>query len=410
VVIDVTYDPSRGLLQTRNPDASKGNMNLEGVVLVWDEDQTFPGGDGGSGVSYGTTAQTVGTANGAGSANSASRSDHVHAHGTQAGGGLHSVCTTTVAGFMSASDKTKLDGVAAGATNVSPYGSAASAVSSTSSAGTSSQYARGDHVHSFTEDFLRSVASQLTQALGVGNQQITSLADPTTAQAASTRNYVDTVGPTLGLANSIVISGSQTLLAAAWASTSILFTGTLTADTTVNLQSVPGRRCLFKNGTTGAYWFKITGSGGGSTYLAPGQSKILWTDSAGVLQGEDLSYWACDVDASLVIGSATTTTLATVKLPPRLRLQPVLVSGLTTPTAGTTQNVGTASAGTQLLKATASPAQDAIVGHLAAHLGTDADDGGAFFYGTSQTLFWQSVSANAISVGSSRLHLQGKVL
>lgn len=39
------------------------------------------------------------------------------AHGTRAGGALHSVATTSVAGFMSAADKTKLDGVAAGASN-----------------------------------------------------------------------------------------------------------------------------------------------------------------------------------------------------------------------------------------------------------------------------------------------------
>lgn len=39
------------------------------------------------------------------------------AHGTRAGGALHSAATTSVAGFMSAADKTKLDGVAAGANN-----------------------------------------------------------------------------------------------------------------------------------------------------------------------------------------------------------------------------------------------------------------------------------------------------
>ena len=38
------------------------------------------------------------------------------AHGLRAGGGLHAAATTAVAGFMAAADKTKLDGVAAGAT------------------------------------------------------------------------------------------------------------------------------------------------------------------------------------------------------------------------------------------------------------------------------------------------------
>jgi hypothetical protein len=39
------------------------------------------------------------------------------AHGTRAGGTLHAAATTGVAGFMSAADKTKLDGVATGANN-----------------------------------------------------------------------------------------------------------------------------------------------------------------------------------------------------------------------------------------------------------------------------------------------------
>lgn len=47
---------------------------------------------------------------------SASRDDHVHAHGSQIGGSLHAQVTTSVDGFMIASDKLKLDGVQAGAT------------------------------------------------------------------------------------------------------------------------------------------------------------------------------------------------------------------------------------------------------------------------------------------------------
>jgi hypothetical protein len=38
-------------------------------------------------------------------------------HGSRAGGGLHAAATTSVAGFMAAADKTKLDGIAAGANN-----------------------------------------------------------------------------------------------------------------------------------------------------------------------------------------------------------------------------------------------------------------------------------------------------
>jgi hypothetical protein len=62
-----------------------------------------------------TTPAAVGAAD-VGVAASAARADHVHAHGNQAGGSLHANATTSVAGFMSSGDKTKLDGIATGAT------------------------------------------------------------------------------------------------------------------------------------------------------------------------------------------------------------------------------------------------------------------------------------------------------
>jgi pectin methylesterase-like acyl-CoA thioesterase len=62
------------------------------------------------------TPSDIGANNSEGTANALARQDHVHAHGTQAGGTTHDVATTSVAGFMSATDKTKLDGVEAGAT------------------------------------------------------------------------------------------------------------------------------------------------------------------------------------------------------------------------------------------------------------------------------------------------------
>jgi hypothetical protein len=55
---------------------------------------------------------SVGTAS-AGTDGGASRSDHVHAHGNQAGGSLHAVATSGAAGFMSSADKIKLDAATA---------------------------------------------------------------------------------------------------------------------------------------------------------------------------------------------------------------------------------------------------------------------------------------------------------
>lgn len=54
---------------------------------------------------------TIGTANDIGTANSFSRSDHVHAHGVQTDETLHALVTTTTHGFMSAADKTTLDSI-----------------------------------------------------------------------------------------------------------------------------------------------------------------------------------------------------------------------------------------------------------------------------------------------------------
>ena len=60
-------------------------------------------------VSVGTPV-AIGTSNANGSSNNLARADHVHSHGNQAGGALHAAATTSAAGFMSAADKSKLDG------------------------------------------------------------------------------------------------------------------------------------------------------------------------------------------------------------------------------------------------------------------------------------------------------------
>lgn len=58
----------------------------------------------------------IAVAGAVGAATKSAREDHTHAHGNQTDGALHAVATGAVAGFMAASDKTKLDGVATGAT------------------------------------------------------------------------------------------------------------------------------------------------------------------------------------------------------------------------------------------------------------------------------------------------------
>lgn len=58
----------------------------------------------------------IGTSNFIGAAESFALSDHIHSHGAQTSGTLHAAATTSVNGFMSAADKTKLDNATSAAT------------------------------------------------------------------------------------------------------------------------------------------------------------------------------------------------------------------------------------------------------------------------------------------------------
>ena len=61
-----------------------------------------------------TAIEITDTTNSTGVQNSLSHSDHVHAHGNRSGGTLHAAATTSVNGFMSSADKTKLDAIGGG--------------------------------------------------------------------------------------------------------------------------------------------------------------------------------------------------------------------------------------------------------------------------------------------------------
>ena len=69
-------------------------------------------------------------------------------HGSRGGGSLHSLVTTLVAGFMSGGDKTKLDGIASGATNTPLTASAPANVTKAAAVvGVATDAARSDHKH-----------------------------------------------------------------------------------------------------------------------------------------------------------------------------------------------------------------------------------------------------------------------
>lgn len=88
------------------------------------------------GIASGATADAPGGAppdiagtSDAGSNSTFSRSNHTHGHGVQLGGSQHAVATASMAGFLSASDKSKLDGLTK---STFAYTGGVSAVGSTS--------------------------------------------------------------------------------------------------------------------------------------------------------------------------------------------------------------------------------------------------------------------------------------
>lgn len=129
---------------------------------------------------------SIGTANAEGSATSLARSDHVHNHGAQTDGSHHAAAIAAGAsGFMTGSDKTKLDGIATAAaavTSTAPVDvtkaaaavgvgttaarhdhkhdvstAAAVAIGTANAEGSASSLARSDHVHA-----LGAAAARLT--------------------------------------------------------------------------------------------------------------------------------------------------------------------------------------------------------------------------------------------------------
>ena len=147
------------------------------------------------------TPSTIGTVNAQGSTTAFARQDHVHAHGAQTDGALHAVATTSVNGFMSAADKTKLDGVAAGATNT-PLSSTApvNVDKSAAAVGVDTTAARADHKH---DTNTAAPSTNLTATTSNGEGLATTLARSDHSHAISTAIAVD-----VGIADAIGTSAS----------------------------------------------------------------------------------------------------------------------------------------------------------------------------------------------------------
>jgi hypothetical protein len=127
-----------------------------------------PGNDSVDVVLKFATPVSVGSANAQGASASVARADHVHDHGALAGGSLHSVATGATAGFMSSVDKTKLDGIASGATNTPLATSAPTVIQpdATATIGVSTQAAKADHTHGIVADIAGNITVGATAGEG----------------------------------------------------------------------------------------------------------------------------------------------------------------------------------------------------------------------------------------------------
>lgn len=127
------------------------------------------------------TPQPLGTA-APGSGEAGARDDHVHAHGDLGGDTLHEVATTSVAGFMSGTDKTKLDGIEDGA-DVSPV---------------TTVHGRTGDVVAVVDDY---AASEIENDSGVAGAQVSDALDTLAAAVAAAGG-----GDALEIAQAILIA------------------------------------------------------------------------------------------------------------------------------------------------------------------------------------------------------------
>lgn len=203
-------------------------------------------------------------------------------------------------------------------------------------------------------------------------------------------------------------SGTITLLASQLVSGTIRLAGALTGDRVVQLPALPGMRVMFCNETTGAYALRIESVNGGSTYLLPGQRRMLHQDAYGVLVGEAMHVLEYAKTISLAgdaIGDHTTTLFA---LPAGCIVDRCEVVTLASPVGGRSESsVGTnASTYDDVIAKTDTPALGVDpLGKAATTLGSAMSGDGCAFFGTAKTVSYNhKVTSATVTAGSIRVH------
>jgi hypothetical protein len=174
-----------------------------------------------------STPNDVAAASSAGTSPLASHKDHTHGHGNQAtsASALHALAVASGnSGFLSGSDKAKLDGIASGA------------------------------------DVTTTALAAASSAISVNSQRITNVADPSGAQDAATKAYVDAVASGLDVKASCRAATTANIATLAGGAPNTLDGVTLAAND----------RILVKNQSTGSqngiYSVTTLGTGANGTW------------------------------------------------------------------------------------------------------------------------------------------------
>jgi|GEM_PF-5534041 len=209
---------------------------------------------------------------------------------------------------------------------------------------------------------------------------------------------------------SVAGSGALSMAAAQLTAHTVRLTGALTGARVCTLPAGSGQEHTFINATTGTYTLQIVGPSGGSCYLAPGQSKRVSVDDAGVLRGEGLRVWEYETTITNVRGSAGSddTTLCAVPAGLRLSCTPRLyqVTGHDAFTGAPLMTIGTSTGGSDVMGSTGALSSPGIIAP-AAGSGIDADGGYPLAAGT---LSLRNTTPGVVSTGSVRVLIVGLVL
>ena len=240
----------------------------------------------------GTAAIGVGT--------TVARADHVHAHGNQAGGTLHAdVIAAGASGFMSGSDKTKLDGVASGATANSTDATLLARANHTGTQAAST-------ISNFDTQVRTSSLNQMTAptaAVSMNSQKITNLGAPTAASNDAAR-IVDVENAVQSAAAGIDAKPSVRVASTA----NLGLTGLTAID---GVTPIAGDRILAKNQTTpaanGVYvaaagsWVRA-GPEDQNNEMTPG---AFWFVEEGTTQGK--TQWRIENTGTITLGTTAIT-------------------------------------------------------------------------------------------------------